>query len=175
MARLFCLHAVAIVLCTFGVAADEKYLEVCDGPHCEDENPSNSLQLLQTQLRLPPNMTAQLSTAARREGACEGEFQQLPNGCDKDVLTVDNSVLCLPKVADFWGVTMRGTANLPEWAWIYAQNVFAKYIDSDGDGKPDDPTMLEQLKREKGNHEHGGINPSFMALAVENCEGVAAI
>lgn len=182
MVRLLCFTVVAIILKTWSVAADEVHLggRGCDGPHCEDESPTNTLLLMQTQLRFQSNMTIQNHIASTHKEVPIGSKQhqmsigsnaslpattlnqlseesycpdpvtiQLPTNCEEDVVTPENVEFCTPKNASVFGVYVRATWVVPNWALDYARDVLTQYLDSDGDGVADDPRLIESLKAGK--------------------------
>lgn len=54
-----------------------------------------------------------------------------------------------PKEIDVFGVSIRGTASTPDGKMLHAANVMAEYLDNDADGEPDNPRVIEVLRKEK--------------------------
>lgn len=74
--------------------------------------------------------------------------EQLPEvvlkGCDPEAKCPQTSG-CFDKVADAFGVKLWGSTDLDEWAFEHTYNVLLKYLDSNEDGEPDDPKLVEMM------------------------------
>jgi len=68
-----------------------------------------------------------------------------PSGCNPDSIKEDNLDVCLPQKQTHWGVTIRAAPDVPTWAFEYASNVLWRYLDSDNDGRADDPNVARAL------------------------------
>ena len=74
----------------------------------------------------------------------------IPEGCDPESTTADNLDKCLPQKALIFGISIRGAADVPDWAFTYASNVLAQYLDSDMDGVADDDKLVAALQSSGG-------------------------
>ena len=52
-----------------------------------------------------------------------------------------------PKYVDVFGVNIFATKSAPDAKVLHASNVMAQYLDNDGDGEPDNPSVLDAMKR----------------------------
>lgn len=74
------------------------------------------------------------------------DFVTPPSGCNPSSTTEANLDICLPKKLTIFGVVIRGAPDVPDWAWTYATNVLARYLDSDQDGLADDSNLVAALE-----------------------------
>jgi hypothetical protein len=54
------------------------------------------------------------------------------------------------KRVDVFGVPVHATVNAPDAKVLHAAGVLAQYLDNDGDGSPDDPYLVETMRRNDG-------------------------
>ena len=52
-----------------------------------------------------------------------------------------------PKYVDVFGVNIFATKDTPDAKVLHASNVMAQYLDNDGDGEPDNPGVVDAMKR----------------------------
>jgi len=69
-----------------------------------------------------------------------------PSGCDPASTAEANLDICLPKKKTLFGVVaIRAAPDVPDWAWTYASNVLARYLDSNQDGHADDSKLIAAM------------------------------
>jgi len=83
--------------------------------------------------------------AASGEQCPDPDQSTVLSGCDPDSRFESNLDLCLPKKQRIFGVVVRGAPDVPFWAWTYASNVLARYLDSNQDGQADDGNLIAAL------------------------------
>ena len=52
-----------------------------------------------------------------------------------------------PKYVNVFGVNIFATKGTPDARVLHASNVMAQYLDNDGDGEPDNPSVVDAMKR----------------------------